>query len=114
MKKLLIFVLCCVFLSGCSSSSLTNDISSAYDHENDDRIEKIEQALMEIEGIEEASVYISGKTALIGVEIEKGYDVAEKKTEAVECVRETDKAIKNTAISANDDIRDLIENMAER
>ena len=80
---------------------------------NKERAELVKSMILMIKGIDNATVVITGKTALIGIKT-KDTDVEEEsrlKKLAEDMARKTDQDIKNVAISTDNDIYDRIKTM---
>ncbi|MEA4816276.1 MAG: YhcN/YlaJ family sporulation lipoprotein [Lachnospiraceae bacterium] len=80
-----------------------------------DRAKTIKDALNTIDGVESAAVVITGKTALIGLSLNTNDldEIARLKNEAAKLAYETDTTIKNTSVTANSTIKEMIQNMEE-
>lgn len=123
MKKIIFSIFCCgILLAGCQSKTLENNLSQiriakAAELEEGktktERAKEIEQNILKIEEIQKAAVVIEGKTALIGLRIKKDSkkNVIDLKAEADILAREADKNIDSTAITANENITTMIENL---
>ena len=123
MKKIIFSIFCfSILLAGCQSKTLENNLSQiriakAAELEEGktktERSKEIEKNILKIEEIQEAAVVIEGKTALIGLRIKKDSkkNIVDLKAEADILAREADKNIDSTAITANENITTMIENL---
>ncbi len=123
MKKIIFSIFCfSILLAGCQSKTLENNLSQiriakAAELEEGktktERAKEIEKNILKIEEIQEAAVVIEGKTALIGLRIKKDSkkNIVDLKAEADILAREADKNIDSTAITANENITTMIENL---
>ena len=123
MKKINFSIFCfSILLAGCQSKTLENNLSQiriakAAELEEGktktERAKEIEKNILKIEEIQEAAVVIEGKTALIGLRIKKDSkkNIVDLKAEADILAREADKNIDSTAITANENITTMIENL---
>lgn len=123
MKKIIFSIFCCgIVLTGCQSSTLENNLSQiriakAAEIEEGktktERAKEIKKNILQIEEIQEVSVVIEGKTALIGLRLKEDTqkDVIRLKAEADILAKEADKGIDGTAITANENITSMIEKM---
>lgn len=127
MKKLRLIICFCFLLSltGCRSGreiennfsnlriALGNDMTS--DKSNEDRAKIIKDMVLSMDGITEANVVITGQTALIGFKA-NGIDddeISRLKKEVAKKTRILDRGINNTAITANEEIVKMIEEMEQ-
>lgn len=121
-------VLIVALFSGCQSSkSLENNLSSlrvalgadggasTKESANVLRARKIKKRLLAIDGISGCHVVITGRTALIAIEVGSSdlTEVDRLKKEASRQARLEDEAIRSTAITANAEIGSMIGEMEE-
>lgn len=126
MKKLRLIICFCsiILLTGCGSGkeiennfsnlriALGNDITS--DKSNEDRAKILKDMVLNMDGIIEANVVITGHTALIGFKADGTDDeISRLKKEVAKKVRLLDRGINNTAITANEEIVKMIEEMEQ-
>ncbi|KGG80555.1 hypothetical protein Y919_05470 [Caloranaerobacter azorensis H53214] len=80
------------------------------------RAEKIADSIVDLPGVDDATVVITGNTALVGVDIEKeleGKVVTDLKKQIVTRVKQTDKDIKNVTVTADPDLFERIDDIAQ-
>lgn len=96
----------------------SNDLLESYytDMSENERAKNLKDKIEELDGIDEVSVYITGRTALIGLVIEDEFKdkVTIIKDEASRLTKKMDKGIENTAVTSNIEIKKMIENMEEK
>ncbi len=126
MKKVIIVLFCSgILLTGCQSDTLQNNISQiriakAAELEQGktktERAKDIKQSILQLEDVEQVAVIIEGKTALIGLKLkqESKKDVVQLKAEADMLAKQADTNIDGTAITANDNITAMIEELEKR
>ena len=76
-----------------------------------EREEALENIIMEIDGVDFASVYISGQTALIGIDVNPGYDPETVKDAARRAAAEADTGISFFAVTSDGNINERIKNL---
>ncbi len=127
MKKSIFYIIALsILLSGCSSQGQElennfNNLRIAYGNDfnshmsNGERAELIKENIMVINGIDDASVVVTGHTALIGLDIsfDNREEIDRIKKEAAKCARSSDRGITNTAVTNNSEILDMIRDMEE-
>ena len=126
MKKVIIVLFCSgILLTGCQSDTLQNNISQiriakAAELEQGktktERAKDIKQSILQLEDVEQVAVIIEGKTALIGLKLkqESTKDVVQLKAQADMLAKQADTNIDGTAITANDNITAMIEELEKR
>ena len=122
MRYIFFMIAIIYFFSGCNAKSMQNHLIYAASNDkitqstlksNKERAELVKSMILMIKGIDNATVVITGKTALIGIKT-KDTDVEEEsrlKKLAEDMARKTDQDIKNVAISTDNDIYDRIKTM---
>ncbi|HLR34846.1 MAG TPA: YhcN/YlaJ family sporulation lipoprotein [Tissierellales bacterium] len=88
-----------------------NDITNMKDRHN-----RIVKKCTDLKDIEDAAVVISGKTALVGIDLDEdveGEMTNELKRKVVKIVKDTDRNIENVGVSADPDIWKRIVSMAD-
>lgn len=125
-KILLLFILP-LTISGCTGGTGEeiqnnfNNMRIAYGEDRTSavsftsRAKMLKDVLMKIEGISDAKVVITGHTALIGIVVntDDTEELARVKKEAGKIAKQTDSGIYHTAITSNQEIIDMIEEMEE-
>lgn len=113
MRRIIALFFLAVFLCGCSSENIADNVLGAISISANDREAAIEENIELIEGISSAVVAVRGNAALIGLVLEREY--AEKsnelKTMAAAVARQTDISIKSTAVTCNAEITSMIKNL---
>lgn len=116
-----------VLLCGCGSSkniqnNLSNidtnnnvSINEETDKSSSERAEIIKNEILKIPEVKSVTTVITGKSALIGLELNISYEDKEEvsriKTETGKKARTIDKGIENTAITINNEIIQMIRDM---
>ncbi|KPU28395.1 hypothetical protein TR13x_03085 [Caloranaerobacter sp. TR13] len=80
------------------------------------RAEKIADSIVDLPGVDDATVVITGNTALVGVDIEEdleGKVVTDLKKQIVTRVKQIDKNIKNVTVTADPDLFERIDDIAQ-
>jgi len=121
--RYIFFMIAIIYLfCGCNAKSMQNNLIYAASNDkitqstlrsNKERAELVKTMILMIKGIDNATVVITGKTALIGIKT-NDTDVEEEsrlKKLAEDMARKTDQDIKNVAISTDNDIYDRIKTM---
>lgn len=83
----------------------------------DNKSEMIADKLVEMQGVDDATVVISGNTAMVGVDISgtmEGNMTDKVKNDIKSKVRETDSNIKQVMVSASPDIFNRLDNIAQK
>ncbi|SHH70600.1 sporulation lipoprotein, YhcN/YlaJ family [Caloranaerobacter azorensis DSM 13643] len=92
------------------------DVKEKTDKTLSARAEKIADSIVDLPGVNDATVVITGNTALVGVDIEKeleGKVVTDLKKQIVTRVKQTDKDIKNVTVTADPDLFERIDDIAQ-
>lgn len=125
-KHLVILICLMLLLAGCSGKTkLENNLNQIRIALGDDgtapqsfsnRARALKEALKEMEGIKSANVVITGHTALIGLRVEEEdlEEISRMKKEAARIAKEKDQGIYHTAITTNEEIVMMIEEMEEQ
>lgn len=114
MRRMAIFFCLVVLLfCGCSNGNVWGNVTEGQIVSADEREEKIEDAIENIDGVYSATAVIRGNAVLIGLVIERGYEKenTEIKSMAATTARLTDKTIKSTAVTCNAEITEMIKNL---
>lgn len=122
MKRLKAFLVLCIVslsISGCQPSNIIqNNIGGAVyslpsNKSNSERAEYIKNEILQIEGVTDAAVAITGKSALIGIKtsFENNEEIDRLKSESIIIARNADNLIMSTAITANDEIFEMIKQL---
>lgn len=101
--------------SNVNARNITNTTNNVASDDLSQRATKIAKALNKIDGVEKATVVITGEVALIGLNIANDISdeqITKIKKEAEQQTLNTDTAIKNVAITAAPEIVDRIVNVA--
>lgn len=80
------------------------------------RAEKIADSIVDLPGVDDATVVITGNTALVGVDIEdelEGKVVTDLKKQIVTRVKQIDKNIENVTVTADPDLFERIDDIAQ-
>lgn len=97
-------------------SSTTNKNDSNKDSNSDDILlgKKISQSIKDIEGVEKATVFIKESTALVGITLKDGSQEvsSEVRKQVEEKVKEASKEIKKVAITADKEMFEKLDAMA--
>lgn len=92
-----------------------NDLLESYytDKTEFERAKELKDKIEKLEGIDDVSVYITGRTALIGLVIDNDFKdkAAIIKDETSRLTKKMDREIENTAITSNPEIKKMIDNM---
>lgn len=123
-RKVFFFLWLLVAMTGCASQGKElennlNQIRIAYGEDGTSirsfasRAKELKKALKAIEGVEDANVVITGHTALIGLVMneEDNEEKSRAKQEAAKIAKQIDSGIYHTAITANQEIIDMIGEM---
>ena len=114
MKKIaVIFCLCAVFLCGCSSDNIANNVLGAASISRFDAESALQDKIEDIEGVYSATVVIRGKAALIGLVLERGYENEgiSIKNAAATTAKKSGYGIASAAVTCNGEITDMIKNL---
>lgn len=125
MRYCKVFAIICflILLCGCSvqKEGMQNNLSATRlaedtivnDKSEEERAQIIKENILKVEKLKGASVVIQGHTALIGLRIEENNakEIERIKKEASRLAKEADTAIESTAITSNEEIASMIEEM---
>ncbi|WP_069650147.1 YhcN/YlaJ family sporulation lipoprotein [Caloranaerobacter ferrireducens] len=92
------------------------DVKEKSDKSLSTRAEKIADSIVDLPGVDDATVVITGNTALVGVDIEEdleGKVVTDLKKQIVARVKQIDKNIKNVTVTADPDLFERIDDIAQ-
>ena len=122
MKNIFVILFSLLFLTGCTiSQAAQNNLShsvgmgsqntAAPFKTKQERADEIKKSILELEGIRQAVVVISGKTALIGLELttDDEDEIRRIKEECQRLATGIDSEIRTTAVTANRHIKEMIE-----
>lgn len=107
------FCLCAVLLCGCTGDNLTNNVLGAASVSRFDMEGAIQDKIEQIDGVYRAIVVIRGRSAIIGLVLEKGYEneSINIKNMAANVAKESGYGIVSAAVTCNGEITDMIENL---
>lgn len=125
MKKVILIVISCYLLCGCSTKGIQNNLSQiriargqeiTSEKSNAERAKIIKENILTLEELKGAAVVVEGNTALIGLRIKKEWleDGMRIKKEAGNLAKEADEAIQNTSVTVNENITKMIEQMEHK
>ena len=122
MRYIFLMIAIIYLFCGCNAKSMQNNLIYAANNDkitqgtlksNKERAELVKSMILMINGIDNATVVITGKTALIGIKTNDDNVEEESRLKklAEDMARKTDQDIKNVAISTDNDIYDRIKTM---
>ena len=111
--------------AGCSrATEMQNQIGlfTSYDRQRDEvlteksneqRAAMVREEIVQIEGVEDAVVVITGRTALVGLQLDQVGDAeaVRIKKQAAEKAKELDIGVTNTAVTADQEISQMIKEL---
>lgn len=124
-KKVMIILVFCFLLCGCSGRGIQNDLSQlriaqgqelTNGESNAERAMEIKENIMKLQELQGAAVVVEGNTALIGLRVKDEWtgDSMRIKKEAGNLAKEADESIESASVTTSDSITKMIENMEQK
>ncbi|NLK37768.1 MAG: hypothetical protein GX299_06765 [Epulopiscium sp.] len=125
MKKVILILISCYLLCGCSTKGIQNNLSQiriaraqeiTSERSNAERAKIIKENILTLEELKGAAVVVEGNTALIGLRIKQEWleDGMRIKKEAGNLAKEADEAIQSTSVTVSESITKMIEQMEHK